>query len=411
MRVITLSATGFESTVRLSGRMRRLIVAIYVLIFVDEVALLCVVPLVPVYTDRLGLSKFEAGAYLSAASLAIVIASIPAGLLADRFGARRVTLAAVVLLAVSNVMQAYASTLPELLAGRVAFGVASATVWTATVTWLSDSASDRRRTSVIGAVVAVAGTGGMVGPAFAGVVAQHLSVRAVFLAIAVATAAMLAVLLALPLGGQAPHPHQPVAAVWRAARGEPLIVAGIVIMLLGGLSDAVVNLLGSLELTADGLSISATGLVFSAAAGIFIASSALVSRIGGRAVSVRSAGIAALLQAATLTPVFVSLATAPVAAMVLVRFAVVAWPYTIGLPLGALGARRRGVGTATVNGFLGLAWGGANFVGAPLAGFTAGIAGDRAAYGLLLACCLGSGLWLLRRPSDVEPAAPAPAAP
>ncbi len=64
-----------------------------------------------------------------------------------------------------------------------------------------------------------------------------------------------------------------------------------------------------------------------------------------------------------------------------------------------------------MNGFLGLAWGGANFVGAPLAGFTAGIAGDRAAYGLLLACCLGSGLWLLRRPSDVEPAAPAPAAP
>jgi predicted MFS family arabinose efflux permease len=389
--------------------MRRLIVAIYVLIFVDEVALLCVVPLVPVYTDRLGLSKFEAGAYLSAASLAIVAASIPAGLLADRLGARRVTLVAVVLLAVSNVMQAYATNLSELLAGRIVFGVASATVWTATVTWLSDTSSDRRRTSVIGAVVAVAGMGGMVGPAFAGAVAQHVSVRAVFLTVAVASAAMLVVLLALPAGGQAPHPHQPVAAVWRAARGEALIVAGIVIMVLGGLSDGVVNLLGSLELTADGLSTSATGFVFSAAAAVFIAISALVSRIGGRAVSVRSAGLAALLQAVALTPVFVSLASAPVAGMVLVRSAAVAWPYTIGLPLGALGARRRGVGTATVNGFLGLAWGGANFVGAPLAGFTAGVAGDRAAYGLLLACCLGAGVWLMRRRPDVEPAAPAAA--
>ncbi len=384
--------------------------AIYVLIFLDEVALLCVVPLVPVYTHHLGLSKFEAGAYLSAASLAIVVASIPAGLLADRFGARRVTLAAILLIAASNLGQAFAVNLPELLAARAAFGIASATVWTATVTWLSDTASDRRRTSAIGAVVAVAGVGGMIGPAFAGAVAQHVSLKAVFLVITAAAVVMLLVFLVMPAGGQAPHPHQPLAAVWRASRGEGLIAAGIAIMILGGLSDGVINLLGPLELTADGLSTSATGVVFSAAAGIFIAISALVSRIGGRAVSVRSAGVAAVLQAATLVPVFISLAAVSVGGMVLVRSAVVAWPYTIGLPLGALGARRRGVGTATVNGFLGLAWGGANFVGAPVAGFTAGLAGDRAAYGLLVACCLGSGVWLLRRP-DTEQAAPAAAAP
>ena len=160
--------------------MRRLIVAIYVLIVVDEVALLCVVPLVPVYTHHLGLSKFEAGAYLPAASLAIVAASIPAGLLADRFGARGVTLAAVVLIAGSNVGQR-------------------------SPTWLSDAASDRRRTSAIGAVVAVAGVGGMIGPAFAGAVSQHVSLRAVFLVIAAAAVIMLLVLSAMPVGGQAPH--------------------------------------------------------------------------------------------------------------------------------------------------------------------------------------------------------------
>ncbi|HUZ84968.1 MAG TPA: hypothetical protein VMU66_09755 [Gaiellales bacterium] len=108
-------------------------------------------------------------------------------------------------------------------------------------------------------------------------------------------------------------------------------------MILGGPSDAVVNLLGPLELTASGLSTSATGLVSSASAGIFIAVSAMVSRIGGRAVSVRSAGVA-VLQAATLAPMFISLAAGSVAGMVLVRSAVVAWPYTIGLPLGALRA-------------------------------------------------------------------------
>jgi predicted MFS family arabinose efflux permease len=389
--------------------MRRVIVAIYVLIFVDEVALLSVVPLVPVYTHSMGLSKFEAGELLSAASLAIVVASMPAGLLADRFGARRISLAAAALMATANLGQGFATTLPELLLARAAFGCASATVWTATISWLSDSSSDRRRTSAIGAAVAVAGTGGMVGPVFAGTVAQHVSLRAVFVIIAAASAGIAVVLATMPPGGRAPHPHQPLLDVLRVVRGERLIAVGVVIMLLGGLSDGVVNLLSSLELTAGGLSSSATGAVFSVAAGIFIAVSAIVARAGGRAVSVRSAGIAALLQAGTLVPVLASLAVLPVSAMVLTRSAMASWPYTIGLPLGAQGARRRGVGTATVNGILGIAWGAANFVGAPMAGLLAGLAGDRAAYALLIACLVASGLWLLRA-QEREPA-PAPATP
>lgn len=388
--------------------MRRLIVAIYVLIFVDEAALFALVPLVPVYTHHLGLSKFEAGALLSVASLSIVVVSIPAGVLADKVGARRMTLAAGLLLAAANLGQAFATNLTELMLARAAFGAASAIVWTATISWLSDTASDSRRTSIIGAVIAVAGVGGMVGPVFAGAVAQHVSVRAVFLIIAVAALAITLVLTVMPRGGRAPHRHQPLGEVVRAMRRDRLIAAGVVMMLVGGFGDAVVNLLASLELTANGLSSSATGAVFSVAAGVFIAVSAIVARLGGRAVSVRSAGVAVLLQAGSLIPVLISLATVPIVVTVLTRSATAAWPYTIGLPLGALGARRRGVGTATVNGFLGLAWGSANFVGAPLAGIVAGVAGDRAAYGLLVACCLTAGMWLLHA-GDQEPA-PAPAA-
>ncbi|MGN6379385.1 MAG: MFS transporter, partial [Gaiellales bacterium] len=383
--------------------MRRLIVAMYLLIFVDEAALFALVPLVPVYTHHLGLSKFEAGALLSVASLSIVIVSIPAGVLADRVGARRLTLAAGFLLAAANLGQAFATTLPELLIARAAFGAASATIWTATISWLSDTASDGRRASVVGAVIAVAGVGGMVGPVFAGAVAQHVSVRAVFLVIGAVALAVTLVLAAMPRGGRAPHPYQPLGDVLRASRRDRLIAAGVVMMLLGGFGDAVVNLLASLELTANGLSSSATGAVFSIAAGIFIAVSAVVARAGGRAVSVRSAGIAALLQAGSLVPVLVSLATIPVVLTVLTRSATAAWPYTIGLPLGAIGARRRGVGTGTVNGFLALAWGGANFVGAPLAGIVAGAAGDRAAYIMLVVCCLVAGAWLLRTGTE-EPA-------
>ena len=74
--------------------MRRPYLLFYALIFLDEVALLALVPLLPSYTRAYHLSSVQAGALLAAASLAIVVASVPAGRLSDRFGARRVTLAA-----------------------------------------------------------------------------------------------------------------------------------------------------------------------------------------------------------------------------------------------------------------------------------------------------------------------------
>jgi predicted MFS family arabinose efflux permease len=391
--------------------MRRLIVAIYVLVLVDEIALQSLVPLVPLYSDALGLSKLEAGALLSSASFAVLVTSIPIGIAADRVGARRVTLLAGVTLAVANLGQAFATSFPELIASRVLFGVGSAAVWSATLSWLADSSSERRQASALGAVVAVAGLGGMIGPAFAGTVAEHASARAALLVLAVASVAITLVLALLPAGGRSHHEHQPLRSVLGVARRERLIAAGVLMMVLGGFGDGVVNLLGALELTAAGLSSSATGLVFSVAAGLFIAVSALVTRVGGRAITVRAAGVGAALQAVAVVPVLISLAAVPVTITVLSRFALAAWPYTIGIPLGAQGARRRGIGIATVNGLLGIAWGGANFLGAPTAGFLAGVAGDRAAYALLALLCGASAVWLLRPAGPEVDPCPAGAAP
>ncbi len=390
--------------------MRRPIALIYLLIFVDEVALLCLVPLVPVYTERFGLSKLQGGALLSAASLAIVVASIPAGVLADRLGARRVTIVAGLLVAAGNLLQALAGSFDALLLARLVFGFGSAAIWAAGISWLSDSASEQRRTSAIGAVVATAGLGGFVGPVLVGTLAQQVSVRAALIGVAAAAAVVTVAMAVSHPGGRRHHEHTPLREVLRAARGERLIAGGIAIMLLGGFADGVVNLLGSLELTARGLSTAANGGVFSASAGIFIVVSALVARIGGRAMSLRAAGVASILQAGVLVPVVLTLAVVPVATMILSRAALAAWPYTIGLPLAALGARRRGIGTATVNGLFGIAWGAANFVGGPAAGWVAGWAGDRIAYVGLAAISLTTGLWLVRPRSDGAHSEPEPAA-
>lgn len=390
--------------------MRRPFLLFYLLIFLDEVALLSIVPLVPAYTRAYNLSDVRAGALLSVSSLAIVVASVPAGRLSDRFGARIVTLVASAIAAAAMLGSAVAPNFIALLAARAAFGVGSGTIWSAGISWLSDSAAEESRDRALALVVTTAGVGSMIGPVFAGLLADHVARGAVF---AVAGVPMIALVVALALsdpGTRMRHGHQPLAEIAAGMRASPLLAGAIAIMLLGGVGDGVVNLVAPLQLGDQGLSSGEIGAVFSIASTIFIASSAAVARVGRRAVSLHLAGLMAALQAVSLIPVLASGAVAPVVSTVLVRSVSVGPPYAMAFPLGALGAARLGFGTGTVNGLMGVVWGAANFVGPLAAGVVIAGPGDRAAYALLGVWCLLIALVLVRAGRREDAAATAAAA-
>ncbi len=390
--------------------MRRPFLLFYVLVFLDEVALLSIVPLVPAYTRAYDLSDVRAGALLSAASLAIVVASVPAGRLSDRFGARIVTLVASAIAAAAMLGSAVAPNFEALLASRLAFGVGSGTIWSAGISWLSDSAEEDIRDRALALVVTTAGVGSMIGPVVAGLLADHVARGAVF---AVAGVPMIAVVAALALGDPGTrmrHGHQPLRKIAEGMRTSPVLAGAIAIMLLGGVGDGVVNLVAPLQLGDQGLSSGEIGAWFSVASTIFIVSSVAVARVGRRAVSLRLAALLAALQAAALIPVLLSGAGSPVVLTVLVRSIAVGAPYAMAFPLGALGAGRLGFGTGTVNGLMGVVWGAANFVGPLVAGAVIAGPGDRAAYALLAAWCLLIALALLRAGRREDAAAAAAAA-
>jgi MFS family permease len=389
--------------------MRRMFVLMYALVFLDEIALLGLVPLLPGYTRTYGLSTTAAGALLSAAPLAIVIASIPAGRLSDRLGARRVTLAAGVLIALSTAGTAVAPGFVVLLLARAGFGLASGTIWSAGLAWIGDSASDARRPAALGTVITVAGVGGMVGPVFCGYLADNVGRGAPWAVVSGTTVLVVIALAAANPGRSVAHEHLPLRHITDKMRREPLLVGALAIMLLGGVGDAVVNLIAPLQLSDNGLSEGRIGLWFSVGAAIFIVASAATTRMGERAVSLRAAAFFAALQAAILLPVLVSSATAVIVFMILARFAVAALPYTIGYPLAAVGSARLGLGTGTVNGLLGLVWGAGSFVAPPVAGVIADTIGDRAAYGLLVGFCLIMAGWILRSAQRGAVPAAAPA--
>jgi hypothetical protein len=100
------------------------------------VAQSAIVPLLPHLATRYALSDSETALLLAVPGLATLTVSVPAGVAADRYGARRVTLCAGLLLSVSCVAQAGQS-LVLLMAGRIAFGIAFGIVWTTGVAWLA----------------------------------------------------------------------------------------------------------------------------------------------------------------------------------------------------------------------------------------------------------------------------------
>jgi predicted MFS family arabinose efflux permease len=377
--------------------MRRLLVLIYALIFVDEMALLSLVPLVPSYRDALHLSGFESGLLLSSASLAIVIGSIPGGLAGDRLGSRRMTLLAGCLLAASCLGQGLAPNLWTLIAARLLFGLASSVIWSAGLSWLSDSAGDRP--GALGAVMAVAGVGGMVGPVFAGVLADRLDRGAPFLALSAMALVLVAALAAADRGSERRHEQHRLSQIMGLVSRDALIGGALAMMVLGGFSDGVVNLVGPAQLSDAGRSASWIGVVLSLAAGLFIVFSAVVARAGHAAVTLTVGAACTALSALVLGPVLASGAALMVASMLLLRSAPLGAMYAITFPLGARGARRSGIGAGAVNGLLGFAWGGASFAGAIVAGSGVEAAGARAVYALLAGCCIlaSAALVVLRR--------------
>src|SRR5256885_11235007 len=96
------------------GRLFRVLIG--ALILVSAAAQFALVPVMPVYARRFGLSGFEEGMVLGATGLATLVVSVPAGTLSDRFGPRRITLAAGLLMAAATAAQALAGGVPALLA-------------------------------------------------------------------------------------------------------------------------------------------------------------------------------------------------------------------------------------------------------------------------------------------------------
>lgn len=363
-----------------NDRQRLLAPLLHALFFAAAATQSAVVPLLPRLNHVYGLTPSSDALILAAPGLATLAISLPAGALADRLGARRLTIAATAVMSLAALAQG-APSYPLLLAGRLVFGLAYGIVWTTGVAWLSGAHAEAGSPR-LGAVATSAAVGMVAGPAIGGVLADAFGLSTPFLVVAVLAAALATALNQQP-AAQRRKLHTHTASLRDLAHllpRHPRVVTAASVLAIGGAVGGVTQLLVPLQLHQAGFSASATGLAFSAAAGLYIVVSALTVRLGRRATTIRWATGGGLALALSLVPGTFDPGAGALVAMLVLSTAPRAVVSTVSYPLATDSAAQAELGDGVVIGLLNGTWATGLVLAPLLAGALDQSAGPGAAY-------------------------------
>ncbi|MGA8744520.1 MAG: MFS transporter [Solirubrobacterales bacterium] len=159
--------------------MRRLLILASMMVFFDVTFYSAIAPLLPTYVAEFGLNEAEAGILSAAYAAGTLVASLPAGFVATRFGPRRTAIGGLLLLGLSSLAFGFARDITLLDAARLVQGISGALIWSGALTWLITTAPDDQRGAVIGTALGTAVAGALVGPGL-GAIAAEIGTEPVF---------------------------------------------------------------------------------------------------------------------------------------------------------------------------------------------------------------------------------------
>ena len=373
---------------------RRITVAVGVSMFVDASLYLAVLPLLPHYVNRFGLTTLQAGIVLAAYPISVPFVSLACIVWVPRVGARRITVLSAMLMTAATVVFAWAPTAIILTLARFLQGAASGSIWTASMSWVTDNAPPGRRGRESGIVMGMLSAGSVAGPGIGALASVAGSGIAFGLVAAVSAAGIVLALLA-PVGRTVAAEHDVWGAIGRGAR-QPATQAAIALAAVDMLAFGAVDLLVPIHLGSHGESV----VVIASAIGVGALLGAAVGPFAGRLVDRIGPATVGLAVAYSVVAIPIVLALTPpnwVQMAVLVvggpMFAVVG---SAIFPLSTLGADAAGVSHVTVTGLMGATWA-AGFTIVPVAlGVVADWSSPAAAYAVVVAAIVPVMLVLTR---------------
>jgi MFS family permease len=374
---------------------RRLLLLVGTIVLVDMMFYAAITPLLPDYADRYGLSTSAAGVLGAAYAAGTLLAALPTGVLAVRWGPRRTVLLGLSLMALASLGFALGRSVLVLDVTRFVQGVGGACSFAGGMGWLLALTPAERRGETIGASMVAGVAGVLLGPVL-GTLARELGPEGPFSAIAVIAVVLMIAALRLPAPPAAIHTSARVreAVRSRAVRG------GMVFVLLPALAFGAMNVLTPLELDrlgASGLAIGATYLVAAAIEALVQLAVGRASDRHGRAPLLR-AGLAGAVGCMLLLTLPKS--AGMLAPVIVLSFVVVGSLYTPAMALLSDGAAAAGLEQGMAFALVNLVWAGGQVVGA-LAGSGLADASSYAVPYVLLAAVLAAALAFVGRRAPV----------
>ena len=351
-----------------------------------------VAPLLPHWEETLGLSKAQSGIVVGAYSAAILVASVPAGNLADRYGPRRVTIAATLLFGIAAPLHAFVGSFAELVSLRFAAGLFSAVSWSAALAWAIGSVPPERRASTAAVINTGLPIGGIVGPIFGGPVVQLVGIKAAMGGLGVLVLLLGVVAAREPEVVGPKHEHVPLRESLRTVALDSWLLSANVALIVLAIAGTTMQTLGSLHLSDLGLSGTGVGAAFTAVAIAAALTTFTLSRVADRLDRLKLVGLGTLLLAPTLGAMALPLGTAAFIGAMIACGIAQAIGFTASYPLAADGAERAGVGQGIAMGLLAVSWGVGALIGPIVTGTVAEFASDAAAFALAACLALAAAL-------------------
>jgi MFS family permease len=387
--------------------MRKLLLLVGAIVFVDTMFFAALTPLLPEYAEQLELSKTGAGVLSAAYAAGALLGAIPGGMAAARWGVRPTVLLGLAGMSATTLTFGVADHIVLLDAARFLQGLASAFSWTGGLAWLVAASRPERRGELIGAAMGTAIAGALFGPVLGGA-ASVVGTGWAFGAVAIGSTG-LAVWAATTPAYRPPEP-QPLSALFAALR-DGGVAAGAWLVLLPALLFAVLSVLVPLRLDQLGWGAIAIGAVYLTASGLEALVAPLVGRVSdrvGRLGPVRAALVAAALVTATLPWLDQAWPVALFAVLGAMAFGSFWAP---GMALLSDSAEARGLDHGWTFALVSLAWAPGAAGGAAAGGAIANATSDAVPFVALAVLCLATLAVLGRlQPTAMRNGALAPAA-
>jgi len=158
----------------------RSILVLSIASFFSMMGMSIVSPVIPDYAISFGVPFALAGLLISGFGLARLFVDLPAGMLSERFGARRFMLLGLAIIAISSLIAGFAGNYSVLLAARILEGAGSAIYMTTSLTAVTKLSPVENRGINLSLYMSMFLVGTMIGPVVGGFAAEHFGLGAPF---------------------------------------------------------------------------------------------------------------------------------------------------------------------------------------------------------------------------------------